>query len=70
MKKIIRRFTSKIEANKYKDDVLALRIPGLTAQTFLRCGKYVCMVATTEAMSEDLYKNLLGGQRNLAEGAR
>lgn len=70
MKKIIRRFTNKVEANRYKDDVLKLRIPGLTAQTFLRCGKYVCMVATTEAMSEELYRNLLGGHKNLAEGAR
>lgn len=70
MKKIIRRFMTKAEANRYKEQVLNLRIPGLTAQTFQRSGKYACMVATSQDMSEDLYKNLLGGQRNFAEEAK
>lgn len=67
MKKIIRRFITKAEANKFKESVLKLRIPGLTAQTFQRTGKYACMIATTEDMPEELYNNLLGGHRNLAE---
>lgn len=68
--KIIRRFITKADANKFKEDVLKLRIPGLTAQTFSRSGKYACMIATQTEMSEELYKNLLGGHKNLAEGAR
>lgn len=70
MKKIIRRFKTKTEANKFKEDVLKLRIPGMTAQTFARSGKYACMIATKENMPEDLYNNLLGGHRNLAEEAK
>lgn len=70
MKKIIRRFKTKAEANQYKEDVLKLRIPGLTAQTFSRSGKYACMVATQQDMPEELYNNLLRGHRNLAEGAK
>lgn len=70
MKKIIRRFKTKAEANQYKEDVLKLRIPGLTAQTFSRSGKYACMVATQQDMPEELYNNLLGGHRNLAEGTK
>lgn len=70
MKKIIRRFLTKADANKFKDDVLKLRIPGMTAQTFQRSGKYACMIATTEEMPEDLYNNLLGGHRNVAECAK
>lgn len=68
MKKIIRRFITKADANKYRDQVLKLQIPGLTAQTFQRSGKYACMIATTEEMPEDLYENLLGGHKNFAEG--
>lgn len=70
MTKIIRRFITKEQANKYKEQVLKLRINGLTAQTFQRAGKYACMVATPYDMPEDLYNNLLGGQRNLAEEAK
>lgn len=70
MKKIIRRFLTKADANKFKEDVLKLRIPGMTAQTFQRSGKYACMIATTEEMPEDLYNNLLGGHRNFAECAK
>lgn len=70
MKKIIRKFKSKAEANKFKEEVLMRNIPGLTAQTYMRIGKPVCMVATREDMSEELYENLLGGQKNLAECAR
>ena len=70
MKKIIRRFKTKAEANQYKEDVLKLRIPGLKAQTFSRSGKYACMVATQQDMPEELYNNLLGGHRNLAEGTK
>lgn len=70
MTKIIRRFATKAEANKYKEQVLNLRISGLTAQTFQRTGKYACMVATPYDMPEDLYNNLLGGQKNHAESAR
>lgn len=69
-KKIIRRFVTKAEANKFKEDVLKLRIPGMTAQTFQRSGKYACMIASQTEMSEELYNNLLGGHKNFAEGAR
>jgi hypothetical protein len=70
MKKIIRRFTTKEAANKFKKEVLYLHIPGLTASTFQRSGKYACMIGSAEDMPEDLYNNLLGGHKNLAEGAK
>lgn len=70
MTKIIRRFITKEQANKFKEQVLKLRISGLTAQTFQRSGKYACMISTPYDMPEDLCNNLLGGHRNLAEGAR
>ena len=42
----------------------------MTATTFVRAGKYACMIATQQDMPEELYNNLLGGHRNLAEGVR
>lgn len=70
MTKIIRRFITKAEANKFKEQVLKLRINGLTAQTFMRAGKHACMISTPYDMPEELYNNLLGGHRNLAERAK
>jgi hypothetical protein len=70
MTKIIRRFITKAEANKFKEQVMKLRIPGLTAQTFQRSGKYACMIATQQDMPEELYNELLGGHKNLAEEAK
>ena len=70
MKKIIRRFVTKEAANKYRDEVLRLRIPGVTATTFQRSGKYACMVGSATDMPEWLYNNLLGGHKNLAEEAK
>lgn len=67
MKKIVRRFKTKAEANKYKEKVLKM---GYSAVTYQRCSKYACMVSSTEDFPEQIYNSLLGGQINHAEHER
>lgn len=64
MKKIIKRCVTKAEADKLKEKAIKM---GFNASSFLRCGKYACMISSSEEIPDDVAKAFLGGCRNMAK---
>lgn len=64
MKKIIKRCVTKAEADKLKDKAISM---GFRASSFLRSGKYACMISSAEEIPEDVARAFLGGCRNMAK---
>ncbi len=64
MKKIIKRCITKAEADKLRDKAISM---GFRASSFLRCGKYACMISSDQEIPEDVTKAFLGGCRNMAK---
>ena len=64
MKKIIKRCVTKAEADKLKDKAIKM---GFRASSFLRSGKYACMISSDQEISEEIVKAFLGNCRNMAK---
>ena len=64
MKKIIKRCITKAEADKLKDKAISM---GFRASSFLRCGKYACMISSDQEIPEEIAKAFLGGCKNMAK---
>ena len=64
MKKIIKRCITKAEADKLKENAIKM---GFNAVSFQRCGKFACMISSSEDIPEDIAKAFLGGCRNMAK---
>ena len=64
MKKIIKRCITKAEADKLKDKAIKM---GFRASSFLRAGKYACMISSDQEIPEEVAKAFLGNCRNMAK---
>ncbi|MBQ5593136.1 MAG: hypothetical protein IIW66_02315 [Bacteroidales bacterium] len=66
MRKIIKRCVTKADANALKDKAIKM---GFKASTFMKNGKYACMISSDKDIPEEIAKGFLGNCRNMAKQA-